>query len=235
MQVLRGLGKAGVDVLQLVIQRVEGGVGQGDIPLGQRLPVVAVQHAAVPVDLGQQVVVGAQQEQDADAVAVVAGDLADLHLIQRGGDGAHAVLGQHQPQQAGEFLAVQLRVRQNFHELIQHAAEDLPQLGVFLRQLYLSRRQQCVGLVPQRLRHTGSRREFVQRPGLVTGGGPLLQAGSQRQQRQTHLFPDAVDLLQTGGPLLRHVPAVAVGVQRPRHVTQPHIAPNFPADHVVLQ
>lgn len=62
--------------LQLVIQRVEGGVGQGDIPLSQRLPVVAVQHAAVLVDLGQQVVVGAQQEQDADAVAVVAGDLS---------------------------------------------------------------------------------------------------------------------------------------------------------------
>ena len=235
MHLLRGLGKAGVDILQFVVQRVKGGVRQGDVPLRQRLPVVAVQHAAVLLDLGQQVVVGSQQKQYPHPVAVVAGDLADLHLIQRGGDGTHAVLGQHQPQQSGELLAVQLRIPQNFHKLIQHVTEDLPQLGVFLRQLHLSCRKQFIRLLPQGVRHTGRRRELIQRPGLVPCGGPLLQAVRQRRQRPAHLFPDAVDLLQPDRALLRHVQSVAVGIQRPRHVPQPHIPPDIPPDHIVFQ
>ena len=235
VQPLRRLDKAGVNILQFVVQRVKGGVRQGDLPLLQGLPVIAVQNAAVPVDPGQQMVVGPQQEQHPDTVAVIAGDLADLHLIQRGGNGAHAVLGQHQAQQSGKFRAVQFRVPQDLHKLIQHVAEDLPQLGVLLRQLHLSRLQQRVRLIPQGVRHTGGRREIVQRPGLVPGGRQGFQALRQRQQRHTHLFPDAVHLRQPGRTLLGQLHAVAVGVGRPRHIPQPHSAANVPPDHIVFQ
>ena len=235
VQPLRRLDKAGVNILQFVVQRVKGGVRQGDLPLLQGLPVIAVQNAAVPVDPGQQMVVGPQQKQHPDTVAVIAGDLADLHLIQRGGNGAHAVLGQHQTQQSGKFRTVQFRVTQNLHKLIQHVAEDLPQLGVFLRQLHLSRLQQRVRLIPQGVRHTGGRREIVQRPGLIPGGRQCLQALRQRQQRHTHLFPDAVHLRQPGRTFLGQLHAVAVGVGRPRHIPQPHSAANVPPDHIVFQ
>ena len=235
VQPLRRLDKAGVNILQFVVQRVKGGVRQGDLPLLQGLPVIAVQNAAVPVDPGQQMVVGPQQKQHPDTVAVIAGDLADLHLIQRGGNGTYAVLGQHQAQQSGKFRAVQFRVPQDLHKLIQHVAEDLPQLGVLLRQLYLPRLQQGVRLIPQGVRHTGGRREIVQRPGLIPGGRQCLQALRQRQQRHTHLFPDAVHLRQPGRTFLGQLHAVAVGVGRPRHIPQPHSAANVPPDHIVFQ
>ena len=52
--------------------------------------------------------------------------LADLHLIQRSGDRADTVLGQHKAQEPREFLAVQLTVSEDLHKLIQHITQDLP-------------------------------------------------------------------------------------------------------------
>ena len=68
---------------------------------------------------------------------VIPGEGRHLHLIQRGGDGGHGVLAQHQPQQAGKLLPVHLHIPQQLHELIQHIAEDAPQLAVLLRKLHL--------------------------------------------------------------------------------------------------
>ena len=89
-------------------------------------------------------VVGPQQKQPLHRVPVVAGQLADLHLIQRRRDGPHAVLGQHQPQKPGKFLAGELHLPQDLRHLIQYAAQDPPQLAVFLRQLGLSLPQQLL-------------------------------------------------------------------------------------------
>ena len=98
-QMLRRLGQTGIDVLQFVFQRVKGRIRQQNVPLLQNLPLLRLQQAVARRRLGQHMVVGSQQEQALHPVPVVAGDLADLHLVQGGRDGAHAVLGQHQSEQ----------------------------------------------------------------------------------------------------------------------------------------
>ena len=167
---LRGLGQARVNILQLVVQRVKHGVRQQDLPLLQGLPVLRVQQAVAAGRHRQHVVVGPQQEQAPYPVPVVAGDLADLHLVQGGRNGTHAVLGQHQPQQPRELLTRQLRVPQDLHKLVQHPAEYLPQLHIFLRQLGLVLCQQLPGGFLQGLGYTGLLQKCVQALRLVPGG-----------------------------------------------------------------
>ena len=104
MQQLRGPGKRGVNILQLLIQLVKGGVCQGQVMLSEKGPVPAVQNAPRLIHPGQQMVVAAQQEQRPDGAPVSPGHLADLHLIQRGRNGAHAVLGEYQTQHPAELF-----------------------------------------------------------------------------------------------------------------------------------
>ena len=98
-QARRWLGKRGVEVLQFNAHSLHAGRGQFDPPEGQRLTVILVQQAAALTGVRQHMVVGSQQKEVACGVPVVPGDLADGHLIQRHGDGTHAVLGQHQSEQ----------------------------------------------------------------------------------------------------------------------------------------
>ena len=133
----RGLGQTRIDVLQFRAEGIERGIGQQNAPLLQKRPLLRIQQAAPLLHRGQHIVVGPQQKEVPHRVPVVSGDGRHLHLIQRGGDGGHGVLAQHQPQEAGELLPVHLHVPQQLHELIQHTAEDAPQLPVLLRQLHL--------------------------------------------------------------------------------------------------
>ena len=138
-QSLRGLGQGGVEVLELDAHLLHAAGGQTDAPLGQLLPVVVVEDAAALAHGRQHVVVGPQEEQVLVRVAVVPGDLGDGHLVQRHRDGAHAVLAGHLPQQAAELVGLHGLVPQDLHELVQDAAEDLPQLGGLLRLLEAAR------------------------------------------------------------------------------------------------
>ena len=159
----RRLRQARIDVLQFRAERVKCGVRQQDAPLLQKLPLLGVQQPAPRLHRGQHVVVGAQQKQMPHRMPVVPRDGRHLHLIQRGGNGSHGVLAQHQPQQAGKLLPVHLYVAQQLHELVQHAAEDAPQLAVLLRQLHLSSVVQCRRLGFQCLRHSRVLRKPVKR------------------------------------------------------------------------
>ena len=53
MQQLRGPGKRGVNILQLLIQLVKGGVCQGQVMLSEKGPVPAVQNAPRLIHTGQ--------------------------------------------------------------------------------------------------------------------------------------------------------------------------------------
>ena len=193
-QALRGLGQRGVDVLQLAAQVVEIRVRQGDALLLQKLPLLAVQNARVGRHRGQHAVVGPQQEQVLHRVAVVPGQRGDLHLVQRSRDGGHGVLAQRQPQQPRELLAVQLRIAQPLHELIQHLAEDVPQLGVLLRRLHIAALLQRLRPLLQYLRRTRQLRKRVKHFRLTPCSFMLLQAVAQLQKQRPHLTPHPVDL-----------------------------------------
>ena len=233
---VRGLGQAGVNILQFVVQRVEAGVRQQNFPLLQGGPVLRIQQAVAAGGHGQHMVVGSQQEQALHPVPVVAGDLADLHLVQGGRDGAHAVLGQHQPQEPGELLAGQLRIPQDFRKLVQHPAEDRPQLDIFLRQLGPVLLQELFRRVLQGLRHTGLLQKPIQALRLLPGRPGGAHPPVQRLQQQAHPPPDAVHPLQPGGAALRRLPAVSVGACRPVPLPQPHgTAPDVPQDDVIFQ
>ena len=180
-------------------------------------------------------VIGTQQKQTLNTVPVVAGDLADLHLIQRGRDRTHAVLGQHQTQQTGELLAVHFAVAQNLHKLVQHAAQDLPQLAVFLRQLCLSAGKQFLHHSFQRLRHAAVLGKMIKGLGLFPGTLPFPHLAVQETQRLCHRTPYLIDTCQLfPGPVV-FLQSVAAGMGRPVLLLQPHLAPDLPAHHVVFQ
>ena len=176
------------------MELVHPGGGQTDAPQGQGLPVVLAEQAAARVHRRQHMVIGPQQKEMAHRVAVVAGDLADRHLVQRHGDSAHAVLGQHQPQQPGKLLAVQLRVAQDLHELVQHAAEDLPQLAVLLRQLQLSCLLELSDPLPQGLRQPDLLQISVKHFYFFLCARVLFQPVMERFERRPHPAAQSVDL-----------------------------------------
>ena len=180
-------------------------------------------------------VVGAQQEKVRHRVAVVPVQRADLHLIQRSRYGGHGVLAQRQPQQTGELLALHLRVAQQLHELIQHIAEDAPQLGVFLRRLYLPLLPQLLFPLLQHLRRTGAFRKSVKHFRLTHGGFACFQPLTQGQEQLPRLAAHLIDLRQLLTALVGHLAAVALRVGCPVLVPQPHAAPDLPPDHIVFQ
>ena len=80
-------------------------------------------------------VVYTQEEQMLHRVTVIAGNFADIHLIQRYRNRAHTILRQHLPEQSDKLLRLHGLIAQQFHKLIQNSAEDLPQLGSLFRFL----------------------------------------------------------------------------------------------------
>ena len=134
-QAIRGLGQRRIEALEFDVHTIRAAGRQFDLHLCQGIAVILVENAAALARIGDNMIVDAQQKQVAHGMSVIAGDLADIHLIQRGGDGAHAVLGQHLAEQADELVRSHGLLTQQLHKLIQHATEDLPQLGCFLRFL----------------------------------------------------------------------------------------------------
>ncbi|CDC67992.1 unknown [Oscillibacter sp. CAG:155] len=201
----------------------------------QSVPVIVVEDAAALPHAGQHMVIGAQQKEIPGSVAVVAGDLRDADLIQRDGDGAHAVLGQHLPQQPGELVQLHGLVPKDLHELIQHAAEDLPQLSRLLRILEPASRRLLLhlffqrGLKPQRLQ------KRVKAVYFLPSCFPSFQIFRKCQQRQSDPAAEGIDLRQLFLPCLVPGCAVAVRILRPVRIPQPHGAVDFPFEHVVFQ
>ena len=124
---------------------------------------------------------------------------------------------------------------QNLHKLIQHAAEDFPQLGGFLRLLHPSR----IRLPVHPLRQRRFQMKLLHKPvqGFHIGPGrcPGLQALRQTAQRAAHPAAQFVHLIQPVLPQLIPRRTVAVRVFRPVHVPQPHLAMDLPFQDIVFQ
>ena len=180
-------------------------------------------------------VIGAQQEKMPHCMAVISRQGAYLYLVQRSGYSGHGILAQRQPQQPRKLIAVHLRVTQKRHELIQHITEYPPQLGILLCRLHLPLLQQFFLPLFQHGRCTGVLRKFVKRFSFTAyrfiGFYPITQGKKQFSDFSS----DRVYLGQLFPAIVGHLSAVSIWVCRPVGVPQPHIAPNFPTDHIVFQ
>ena len=180
-------------------------------------------------------VVGPQEEEVLGGVAVVPGDAGNLDLVQRDGNGAHAVFRQHLPEKAGELLQLHRLVPHDLHKLVQHAAEDLPQLGGLLRLLEAARFGLDIHLAFQSVLKAQLLHEIVE--GVHLGGSGLSGLQPLRQAGQGGLDPAAqgVDPGQPRRPGGSPGGPVAVGIFHPVHVPQPHAAVDLPLEDVVFQ
>ena len=205
-----------------------------DIVLLQRDALLLPQHAGAALHRGQHAVGRAEQEQRAHRVAVVARHLGEVHAIERRGDRADAVLRQDQPQEPRKLLAVDGGVAQDLHELIQHAAEDRPQLRGLLRALGVAGLKQALRLLLQSFRQLHILQIPIERRDLLPRrivAQPLIEPCERRADARAQ----GVD---RGEPRLGHfVPrdAVTVGVRRPCNVPHPHLPADIPGEGVVLE
>ena len=67
-------------------------------------------------------IIDAQEEQVFGGMTVVSAQPADGDLIQRHGNGPHAVLCQDLPEEPGKLVGIHQLVPKDFHKLVQHAA-----------------------------------------------------------------------------------------------------------------
>ena len=232
---LCGLHQGGIDVLELQRHFLHAVGGQADAALQQRLPVLLGEDPRLPTGSRQDVVVGPQEEQHLHLVPVVHGQLREGHLIQRRRDGAHAVLAHHQLQQAHKFLPAHRAIPQDLHKLIHDAAQQLPNLPVFVCQLQLSPLPEPVRFVLQLLGKSDLLQEGIEGRHFASGGFRVAQPLRQMGEGAAHLGADGIQLLQPrplgGGPVL----AIAVGIAVPVLLLEPLAAVEVPLDGVVLQ
>ena len=180
-------------------------------------------------------VIGAQQEKMPHCMAVIARQGAYLYLVQRSGYSGHGILAQRQPQQPRKLIAVHLRVTQKRHELVQYIAEYPPQLGILLCRLHLPLLQQFFLPLFQHGRCTGVLRKFVKRFSFTSYRFIDFHPITQGKKQFSDFPSDRVYLGQLFPAIISYLSAVSIRVCRPVGVPQPHIAPNFPTDHIVFQ
>ncbi len=221
--------------MKLNAHLIHAGGRQLNAPLSKLVPVILIQNAAALAGGGKHVVVGPQKEEILRGVAVVSGHAADLHLVQGDGNGTYGILGEHLPEQTGELLQVHGLVPQNFHKLVQHAAEDLPELGGLLRLLKAARLGLGSHLAFQGVLKVQFLQKAVERPYLGSGGlagfQPLRQTGEGGLDPVAQRVYLGQILLPGGGP----GGPVAVGILHPIHIPKPHTAVDLPLEDVVFK
>ena len=79
-------------------------------------------------------IIDAQKKHIRIAPPIIAGDFRYANLIQRCRNGAHIILCQHQLQKPSKLAPLQGKFAQNQHKLIQHIAQNTPNLGIFIGQ-----------------------------------------------------------------------------------------------------
>ena len=163
----------------------------------------------------------------------LAGSLSRRHPVQGDGNGAHVVLGQHQPEQGSKLLQLHGSLSQQLGALLQTAADDLPQLAVLLGQGGLLPLPQGGHPLLQPLRKADILQKAVKGYGLTLSG--FVCVFSQKLQGLGHLAAGAVQPLQQGLVLLRHGEAVAPGVHIPGFCLGPPAPPQVPFEDIVFQ
>ena len=166
-------------------------------------------------------------------MAGLAGGLPRRHPVQGDRDGAHVILGQHQPEQLGELLQLHGGLPQQPGALLQAQGQDVPQLPVLLGQGGLTPALQLLHPGGELPRQVDLLQKRVKGDRLPLPGGlgifpQLLQGGD-------HPAAQGVQPGHQGPVLLRPGHAVALGVPGPVLALGPAAPPDVPFQHVVLQ
>ena len=228
-----GQGAGLVDDGHLPVQLVGQPGGQLQPVGGQQAPVVVVEQARRRRGGGDGPVVRPQQEHHRAGPVGQAGHVAHIHPVQGHGDGAHVVLGEHQGKELGELVQLHGGVPQNLGALLQAAAEDLPELGILLRQRGLPPAVQLLGALGQPLRHPRRLQKGVEGGRLPPAR--LVRVLPQALQGLGYLTPQRVEPGQQGPVPLGEGQAVPSGVVRPVPRPRPGAPLQAPLEHVVLQ
>ena len=200
---------------------------------GQQAAVIVAEQAGRGGHRRDSPVVRPQQEHRPVPLVSQPGHFASVHPVQRHRDGTHVVLREYQREQSGELLQLHGGIPQDLGALFQTAAQNVPQLGVLLRQGGLIPLLQFLGPLCQTLGYPHSLQQAVESHGLALSC--LVRLLPQLLQRGGHLPPQAVEPGQQGGVLLGEFAPIALGVVGPVLFAGPGTSLQTPGQGIVFQ
>ena len=160
-------------------------------------------------------------------------DPADLHLIDRGRDGADLILPQQYPEHIGELLRLHHARAQHLIHLLHRADQDIVELARLLRRLRLTSLLQLCRLRIDPIRKRDPVEEFIEPPEHLPHVLRRAPASFQLRQRRDRRRAPLLQLFQ-----LRAAPVVprrAVACRMHRPALLPLCAVDVPGIGVALQ
>ena len=224
-----------VDEVVFAPERVVRAAADVELQLQQLAPLLGREYAVRLAGARQPVVRRAEHDQVPVAAAAHAVEVAGCHAVERDGDRADVVAGEHAQKQRCKRVGIHLRVAEDGGELLKRADRQLPELGVLGRERGAPLGAQTFGQRVEPLREVQPLEKIRQRHGLRLrrGGGAALRA--QLAQRPGRALPQVIDLFQAGGGFVRVRRAVAVRVLLPRGRACPRAAADGPEQDVVFE
>ena len=166
-----------VDEVILAPERVVRAAADVELQLQQLAPLLGRKHAVRLAGARQPVVRRAEHDQVPDATAAHAVEVAGGHAVERDGDRADVVAGEHAQKQRRERVGVHLRAAEDGGKLLERADRQLPELGILGRERGAPLGAQAFGQRIEPLRQVQPLEEIRQRHGLCLrrGGGAALR------------------------------------------------------------
>ena len=159
--------------------------------------------------------------------------LAHRDPVQGHGDGSHVVLAEHQGEEAGKLLHLQLGVPQQQGALFQATHHDVPQLAVLGGGVQVAPALQAGRPLLQAFWQVDVLQQLIE--SLGPPRSRLVGTLAHSLQRGNDLAAQGVQPLDQGGVLLREGEAVPLGVHVPGLFPGPQAALDVPGEDVVLQ
>ena len=166
-------------------------------------------------------------------MARLAGGLPRRHPVQGDGDGPYLILGQHQAEQGGKLVQLHGPLPQQGGALLQAAAQDVPQLAIFLRQQGFPPALQLLHPLGKALRQADLLQKCVKGYRLTAPG--FIGVAAQRLQRLGHSPPGGVQPVHQSAVRLLPGETIAPGMPGPGLVLGPGAPPDVPLQHIVFQ
>ena len=207
--------------------------GQLHLQGRQSLPVLVGEESGGGGTAGDGGGVRPQEKQVFALLVGHAGGLAHRDPVQGHGDGSHVVLTEHQGEEAGKLLHLQLGIPQQQGALLQAPHHNVPQLTVLGSGVQVAPALQAGRPLLQAFWQVDVLQQLIE--GLGSPGPGLVGTLAHPLQRSNHLAAQSVQALHQGGVLLREGEAVSLGVHVPGLFPGPQAPLDVPGEDVVLQ
>ena len=207
--------------------------GQLHLQGRQSLPVLVGEESGGGGTAGDGGGVRPQEKQVFALLVGHAGGLAHRDPVQGHGDGSHVVLTEHQGEEAGKLLHLQLGIPQQQGALLQPPHHNVPQLTVLGGGVQVAPALQAGRPLFQAFWQVDVLQQLIE--GLGPPGPRLVGALAHPLQRGDDLAAQGVQPLDQGGVLLREGEAVPLGVHVPGLFPGPQASLDVPGEDVVLQ